>query len=101
MTNYKRGVRKERQLIKELETAGYAAMRTAGSHGLFDVIAIRPPSIVRLIQVKRGKTESAVRRDCELAEEQLREHGLTSSGSITVELRGWLDNQGWIVQRTI
>ena len=37
MTNYKRGVKKEYDAIKILETAGYEVMRSAGSHGPYDL----------------------------------------------------------------
>jgi hypothetical protein len=51
MTNYEKGRRGEYQIIKLLKSAGYDANRTAGSHGMYDVIAVNKTS-VRLIQAK-------------------------------------------------
>lgn len=53
MTNYRAGVRAERRTQECLEAAGYTTMRTAGSHGAFDVIGVSATDIV-LVQVKRG-----------------------------------------------
>lgn len=54
MTNYEKGRRGEYQVIRILEKAGYYATRTAGSHGMYDVVGINS-SLVRLIQVKINK----------------------------------------------
>jgi endogenous inhibitor of DNA gyrase (YacG/DUF329 family) len=48
---YKKGIRYERQLKKELEKEGYTVTRSAGSHGMFDLIAYNKEHY-RLIQVK-------------------------------------------------
>jgi Holliday junction resolvase len=40
MTNYSRGANFERAIVKDLEAKGYWCMRSAGSHGPVDVIAI-------------------------------------------------------------
>jgi len=50
-SRYKRGYEIERRAINELKRLGYLAVRTAGSHSPFDVIAINECE-VRLIQVK-------------------------------------------------
>lgn len=52
--NYQRGVRFERMIIESLVENGYSALRTAGSHGFADVIAISK-NLVRLIQGKVTK----------------------------------------------
>lgn len=49
--NYLRGVRFERQILEELSNKKYITMRTAGSHGVADVIAIGE-NHTRLIQAK-------------------------------------------------
>ena len=54
VTNYRRGYLIERKAKKILEDAGYFVVRTAGSHSLFDIIAIDKVQI-RLIQLKRVK----------------------------------------------
>lgn len=60
--NYRRGRQKEYSLKDSLEKDGYIVFRTAGSHGIADLIAVRPrlegkadlfPE-VRFIQVKSG-----------------------------------------------
>lgn len=52
--NYQRGVRFERDIISETKSEGYETLRTAGSHGFADVIAINE-KLVRLIQGKVTK----------------------------------------------
>ncbi len=96
--NYNRGVEKERELMKTLEAAGYNVMRTAGSHGTFDIIALGPTG-VRFIQVKRGKEESSVIRDCNGAVESIRQ--LPQLPGVSYETWGWLDNHGWVVMEVI
>lgn len=41
MTNYSRGASFERMVKADLERHGYFAMRSAGSHGIVDIVAIR------------------------------------------------------------
>ena len=52
MTQYERGRRKEWDVCKRLRAMGWRAQRSAGSHGLWDVVAVRADRPVRLIQVK-------------------------------------------------
>jgi hypothetical protein len=49
---YRRGVTLEREVIRLLSLWGWKAMRSAGSHGMADVVAIRPDGLVWLIQCK-------------------------------------------------
>ena len=42
MSNYTRGASFEREICKHLRVAGYLAARSAGSHGIGDVIALTP-----------------------------------------------------------
>ena len=51
MSNYDKGARQENQLKKIKEAEGAYVMRSAGSHGVFDIIAVYPDR-VELIQVK-------------------------------------------------
>ena len=51
MSNYDKGARQENQLKKIKEADGAYVMRSAGSKGLFDLVAIYPEWI-ELIQVK-------------------------------------------------
>ncbi len=51
--NYVKGVRKERRIKHELERDGFIVLRTAGSHGFADLIAIdKETNIIRFIQCK-------------------------------------------------
>lgn len=50
--NYQRGVRFERELKKIWETKGYHVLRTAGSHGKFDLICVDSERPIELIQCK-------------------------------------------------
>lgn len=50
---YIAGRRLEYLAKKELEAAGFNVMRTAGSHGIADIIAVNS-NVVRFIQVKKG-----------------------------------------------
>jgi Holliday junction resolvase len=43
MTNYSKGANFERQIKAELELKGYLVIRAAGSHGIVDLVAFRPP----------------------------------------------------------
>ena len=80
--NYKRGAAFERRVMAMCEKAGYTTFRTAGSHGIADIIAIKridiPPdsgmtptfnvdgysrSIVLFIQCKYGAKISKKERD--------------------------------------
>jgi predicted RNA binding protein YcfA (HicA-like mRNA interferase family) len=53
-TNYESGVVGERKCVHELRDLGYTAIRTAGSHGTFDVIAWDRSNLV-MVQCKRTK----------------------------------------------
>lgn len=52
--NYQRGTRFERIIIQTLEKLGYSTLRTAGSHGFADVVAVNC-NLVRFIQSKVTK----------------------------------------------
>ena len=95
MTNYKRGVEIERRCMEQLEKVGYTAMRTAGSHGTFDVIAFNKLG-VRFIQLKRckGTLKSFKNEKEEIYNTQL---PLNATGEIWV----WVDNKGWLVQEVV
>lgn len=54
-TNYQRGAKRERDALEYLRGLGYYAERTAGSHGVADIIALKKDHTPMLIQVKSGK----------------------------------------------
>lgn len=55
--NYVAGRNFEYQRRKVWEKLGYTVLRTAGSHGFADLIAVRPGNGVTFIQCKRVETE--------------------------------------------
>jgi len=64
---YEQGKRAEYKVRKTLENEGYTCFRSAGSKGLFDVIAINSCE-VRLIQVKfTEKDKYTEDKNCKLA----------------------------------
>jgi len=61
--NYIKGRAFEYAVRKSLQEEGYEVMRTAGSHGHFDLIAIKPSqSIIELVQCKVVKNQAAADR---------------------------------------
>lgn len=98
MSNYKRGVVKEREIQKILEAAGYITTRTAGSHGLYDVIAEGPTGI-RLIQVKRVQKGGNWQHEFEIAKEALKERPRLAN--VSREIWVWEDSKGWIKQEVV
>ena len=98
MTNYKRGVEKERHAMAGLEAVGYDVMRTAGSHGSYDVVA-EGPTGVRLIQVKRVKEGANWKREYEMVKEQLQKKPKITG--VSREIWVWEDKKGWIIQEVV
>lgn len=62
MTNYARGRRAEYRSAALLEALGYDVTRSAGSKGLFDLIAVSSCDVL-LVQVKRGRPPSPAERE--------------------------------------
>ena len=58
----KKGVRNEHKVIKLLEASGYLCTRSAGSLGIFDLIAVNRNEI-RFIQVKTNRWPGTVERE--------------------------------------
>ena len=51
--NYRRGVRAEREWVRQKRKRGWAAARSAGSHGVYDAWAISPSFMTaRFVQFK-------------------------------------------------
>ena len=70
MTNYARGATFERTVKADLMLRGYLVIRAAGSHGIMDLVAFRPPRVpyvtgeIWFIQAKiHGKMSPAERRE--------------------------------------
>lgn len=69
MSNYRNGAAFEHRCKRELEAAGYFVVRSAGSHGEVDLLAIPRVSLIRagrvasiLVQAKRGAMSPAERQ---------------------------------------
>ncbi len=60
--NYLSGRRFEYATMERWKTKGYACARTAGSHGFFDVIAVRLDRKPELIQCKVVEADSTSKR---------------------------------------
>lgn len=52
MTQYARGRRKEYEVVKRFRAHGWLAQRSAGSHGLWDVVAVKAGTLPVFVQVK-------------------------------------------------
>ena len=59
---YTKGARNEYKTMRLLEIAGYICLRTAGSHGPFDVIALSASNIL-LIQCKSNEWPTPAERE--------------------------------------
>jgi Holliday junction resolvase len=53
VTRYSRGADFERKTKAHLEAHAWCVTRAAGSHGMWDLVAIAPGPVVALIQCKR------------------------------------------------
>ena len=83
MNNYRRGREREYQTQRLLEKAGYATMRSAGSHSPIDIVAFNPNGL-RLIQVKLNSAQvSGVEREIL--------KNLPRPSNCTVEIWRWKD----------
>ncbi len=94
-TNYERGRDTEYKCIETLEKAGYIAVRTAGSHGAFDVVAVNALGF-RLIQCKREQGEPG---SYDIDREKIQQLQLPRNA--TGELWVWRDRQGWVLQEVV
>lgn len=59
MTRYSNGANFERLTMKELQAHGWLVTRAAGSHGMWDLMAVAPGPNVALVQCKRDGKMSA------------------------------------------
>ena len=96
-SNYQSGTRYERKAMEKLEEAGYETMRTAGSHGIFDILAVGPS--VRLIQHKSFEEGNDWQREYEEAVEKIRP--LKKLDGVTYEVWVWKKYNGYIKQEVI
>ena len=59
--NARKGTRRERQRVHELKELGYTVIRSAGSRGPFDLVAINGREML-LEQIKASKTKHGIAR---------------------------------------
>ena len=75
-----------------MEKLGYQVIRAAGSHGPWDLIAIKEGEPVRCIQIKRTKTSRGVKL---LHSKFTPQVDYNPSQHYNHELWVWLDRVGW------
>lgn len=93
MSNYRRGTYLETRAAEELSRAGFYVIRSAGSHGQADVVALRkamPPVLVQC------KTSMTIR-----GEEWNALHEVAAQIGATAILATWNDTRRKIVWREI
>ena len=56
--NYRRGSAFERRVKEMLELEGYYVVRSAGSHGVADLVAVKPGEVL-FVQCKTSKISAA------------------------------------------
>ena len=95
--HYRRGVQKERQLMELFKARGASVMRTAGSHGAWDVI-VDTDTESRRIQCKRTK-EPIKNVTSFFAEDLSKMQKAKTPPGVLKELWLWTDHQGWKVYR--
>ena len=101
--NYLRGVKIERTCMEELKAEGYNVSRTSGSHGVYDVVAVKCGQ-VRFIQLKRLKKDVKTYKtpeDLVKFAEFLGYAGPNNDWTISCELWIWLDRHSWREKRLI
>lgn len=97
MTVYDGGANVERKAKKELESSGYYVVRSAGSKGAFDLIAIPmknhielTPNVIRLIQCKKSSSEKGNYKKDRLAIDSL-----SFPINVRKEIWIWVKKEGW------
>jgi Holliday junction resolvase len=99
-TNYQKGASIEYKIIEMLEKVGYRAERTAGSHGVFDVIAVNALG-TRHIQSKRTERASNA-YDAEIEQIKDAEIGRNATGELWVWFAAPSSKDSrWICQKVI
>jgi len=90
MTRYQKGYRIELKAKLALQLEGYTVFRTAGSHSLFDLIAVNKDE-VRLIQLKSTKGKPYYKKEI-LGIKRFKNY----PAPVTKEFWVWRDRSGWI-----
>lgn len=95
--NYQRGRQKEYELKERLEGDGYIVFRTSGSHGIADLIAVKPRTEgnadlfpeVRFIQIK-----SSIHFKEERQKKKCINHLIIDWYEFPTKAKGWYDKFG-------
>ncbi len=65
-TNYQKGRAKEYQIKKQLESEGWTVLRSAGSHGFADLVAIHQElRVIKFVQCKPNNFSELERKSLE------------------------------------
>lgn len=88
--NYRKGRYYETKTRKKLEEDGYSVVRSAGSKGPADIVAINN-SEIRLIQVKAGKSRFSL-------EERLVFEKLPVPNNCSKELWSWVEGKAAVIE---
>ena len=73
MNRYAKGARLERRAQHTLEADGYIIIRSAGSHGLVDLVGFKGVEPALLIQVKANISEAAAMKEVKRIRKQFHE----------------------------
>ena len=90
MTQYARGRRKEYEVVRRLRAVGWDAQRSAGSHGLWDVAALKSGQPPKFVQVKYTKRAGTGWQDDNWA----RLAALGRSFTVPVDVEAWVFHWG-------
>ena len=92
--NYLRGRAVEYKAKQELEAKGYTVIRASGSHGPWDLIAVKEGTRdpVRCIQLKRTKSDRGVKQ---LKAKFIPQQAIEAYTCYQHELWIWVDRKGW------
>lgn len=89
-TNYARGARVEGRVVEILKSLGFEARRVAGSHGVYDVVAVSASHFV-LVQCKSTEAKNPSGY-----EDALRRLAALPAPSNTVKMLAiWQHGKGW------
>lgn len=95
-TNYDRGRETEYKIIHELTEKGFInAGRTAGSHGMFDIVAVKPGEHVVFIQAKRSKEVITFERLYKEDLDKILDALPHMPEQVQCEAWVWVDRKGW------
>jgi len=81
--NYKNGAARERRIMKKLEKEGWFCIRSAGSHGPIDIIAMRQNHLLGVLEIRFIQSKKTGYLD---PQERMEKEALEKKLSITIEV---------------